>query len=423
MKIVTRISWLLSILYLAFPLTEYAGGLFLYEVATSDIRLASAGWAARANDPSTVFTNPAGMSLLDGPTAQVGVTPIYNNLKFQPNSLTNVSGGRGNGSTWLPSGTLFASCPIDDDWTAGFATLGYWGSGLNYGRNWVGRYYITEALLQGLSFIPAVAYRINDSLSIGLAANLMYGLMMQKAAINNVLDAHSDGSVRLLDTHFAAGAIVGALYQIDDCTRVGVQYMSPVHLRFKDKPKFHNIGPLLRDILADTGVLNSSVTIKVNVPASLIGSIHHQVCDCFVAMADLGWQQWSKLGEAQLMLSDPGSESLTAVGKYNDTWHVALGAEYFYTPDLKFSGGIAYDSSMLTTKNRTFSLPIGSQWRFGTGLQYLYDECIKLDAAYELMWSGSLSLDQNRGPLLGHVAGKFPSAYAHFLSLSLTYSF
>ena len=41
-----------------------AGGLSLYEVGTADVGLASAGYGARAQDASTVLTNPAGMTRL-----------------------------------------------------------------------------------------------------------------------------------------------------------------------------------------------------------------------------------------------------------------------------------------------------------------------------------------------------------------------
>ena len=37
-----------------------AGGLFMSEFGTEDVGLASAGWAARAQDASTLFKNPAG---------------------------------------------------------------------------------------------------------------------------------------------------------------------------------------------------------------------------------------------------------------------------------------------------------------------------------------------------------------------------
>lgn len=59
-----------------------ASGLQLYEIATPDVGLASAGWAARAQDASTLFKNPAGMSLLDGATLQTGLQLTYGDVAF-----------------------------------------------------------------------------------------------------------------------------------------------------------------------------------------------------------------------------------------------------------------------------------------------------------------------------------------------------
>ncbi len=43
----------------------HGGGVYLYEVNATEVGLAGAGWAARADDASTVFTNPAGMTRIE----------------------------------------------------------------------------------------------------------------------------------------------------------------------------------------------------------------------------------------------------------------------------------------------------------------------------------------------------------------------
>ena len=58
--------WRPILFVLVFSLTlasgAHAGGLYLYEVGSPDVGLAGAGYAARADDAATVFTNPAGMT-------------------------------------------------------------------------------------------------------------------------------------------------------------------------------------------------------------------------------------------------------------------------------------------------------------------------------------------------------------------------
>src|SRR5512134_513660 len=61
-----RLAITVTAVALLLPTVAQAGGLSLYEIATSDVGLASAGWTARAQDPATLLKNPAGMSLLEG---------------------------------------------------------------------------------------------------------------------------------------------------------------------------------------------------------------------------------------------------------------------------------------------------------------------------------------------------------------------
>ena len=89
-----------------------AGGLTLYEVGTADVGLASAGYNARAQDASTVLTNPAGMTRLEGTQVLLGAQMLYGDLKFSIGSGTSPQLGTGNGGNpvgWFPGGGAFFS--------------------------------------------------------------------------------------------------------------------------------------------------------------------------------------------------------------------------------------------------------------------------------------------------------------------------
>ena len=92
------------------PGSAIAGGIILYEVGTEDVGLAAAGYAARAQDATTVFTNPAGMTRLDGQHLEIGAQVLYSNLKFSPGSGTSAALGTNDGGTangyggWFPGG-------------------------------------------------------------------------------------------------------------------------------------------------------------------------------------------------------------------------------------------------------------------------------------------------------------------------------
>lgn len=58
----------------------------------------------------------------------------------------------------------------------GFAMTGNFGGVENYDDRWVGRYYVQETKLVGLSFLPSIAYKVTDKLSSGAGVNVMNGI-------------------------------------------------------------------------------------------------------------------------------------------------------------------------------------------------------------------------------------------------------
>ena len=79
------------VMILALTEASEAGGLFLTEFGTEDVALAGAGWAARAQDASTLFKNPAGMSRLEGNQIQSGLQALY----FQSGGFSGPTTHRG----------------------------------------------------------------------------------------------------------------------------------------------------------------------------------------------------------------------------------------------------------------------------------------------------------------------------------------
>jgi len=76
------------------PLDGRSAGLWLYEQATPDMGLATAGRAALAQDASTVAANPAGMTLLERDQMEGGLLGIFVEAKFDSDS-PNPNGGDG----------------------------------------------------------------------------------------------------------------------------------------------------------------------------------------------------------------------------------------------------------------------------------------------------------------------------------------
>ena len=412
----------LLVMAIALPQAQ-AGGLYLYELGTPDVGAAAAGWAARAQDASTVFTNPAGMTRLDKSELLVGIQPLYLQAEFSPDSNTTTSGPDGDASTWLPAGGLYYVHNLMPKLKIGLSTVGYFGLGLDYEDDWVGRYYIQEIKLQALGIQPALAYQVTDWLSFGAGVVALYGVLDQKAAVNNIGPNQDDGKLKIEDDDWTYQVNLGVLVEPRKGTRFGLTYLSEGDLEFKDKPDFSNLGPGLEAILRAQGLLDAEIEVEFTMPQAVMLSGYHELNDRWVIMGNLGWQDWSEFGKVGVTLTSQDASKLTVDRNYKDTWHVAVGGQYRVADPWLLTAGVAYDSSMVDDDDRTPDLPLGEQWRFGLGASYDWSENLALGLGYTFLWSGDLDMDVNRGPLAGRVSGTYENTSMNFINFYLNWKF
>lgn len=387
-----------------------AGGLLLYEFGTAEPGLAAAGYAARAQDASTAFTNPAGMTRLEGTQALAGGQLMWLNQNFSSGAGTSPGlggndGGRALGwNGFVPGGGAFVSHSLSPDLKVGFSIAGNFGSVLKYDDGWVGRYRVQDATILGVQFVPSVAYRVNDQLSIGAGVNAVYGIFDQKVAINNVLPSVADGQLELNDKTWGFGGNLGLLYDVTPSTRVGLTWTSQVNLDFKSPARFSGIGPGLSTLLASRGLLDAPVSLGVKIPQQVMASAYSQVDERWAVLGNVGWQQWSRFGEVEIGIDNTQNPTgLTTSIPFKDTWHVAVGAQHHLSDPWTLNFGVAYDSGFQERGNVSPLLPVNAAWRFGVGGEQQVSKAFKWGIAGELLYGGTL--DVNKGSTLPPALG------------------
>ena len=410
-----------------------AGGLILYETGTQEIGLGSAGYGARAQDASTVLTNPAGMTRLEGSQVLLGAQVLYAGYGFSIGSGTSPALGTNDGGTpvgWFPGGGAYFTYSLSPDLKLGFAATGNFGLSEKYDDGWVGRYYVQEATLVGLSMLPSIAYRVNQHLSLGLAVNAMYGAYKNKVAIN-IPDtlrpgvvvpsqrAAGDAQLSLDDNTWGWGVNLGMLYEFTPGTRLSFTWNSQVDLDFSAPAQFSNLGNF-GATLQSNGLLNPTVEVGIKVPQQLMVSMFHQVNDRWAVLGSLGWQQWSKFGQVQLGIDASSSTSVTQNLDFKDTWHLAAGAQYRITEPWLLNFGLAYDSGFQDSSNVSPLLPANSAWRFGVGAQNDVSKTFSWGLAAEYAYGGTLDVNkQSTTPVAlggrGNLVGSYNNTGILFL--------
>ncbi len=390
------------------PSLAHAGALYIYEMANpSDTGYAGAGLAARAGDAGTVFTNPAGMTRFKEPTIQAGITPFYLNAPFNPDENTTVDGSDGD-SNLIFAGANFAYIhPVSDDLKLGVSLGNHFGLVLDWGDNWVGRYVSTEVALLAPQLQPTAAYKVNDWLSIGAGAGLTLGYLKDKAEVRNLNPAMGDGSWEFSDTDFAVQGNFGIMIEPSERTRIGVRYLTETDLDFEDEPDFSNVGPLL-----DRGM---KLDLGMKMPQSIMAGDYHRFNDQWAMLGSVGWDDWSRFGLVNVDLSGTEPEARIDLG-FDDTWHLGVGAEYQYNPDLMLTAGFSYDSSMMDSDTRPINLPLGDMYRYAAGFKYRKSDDLTLGGGLSFLWMGDLEVKQAGNPKEGFVSGQYDNTFLTFLS-------
>ncbi|MBM5571973.1 MULTISPECIES: OmpP1/FadL family transporter [Deefgea] len=407
-----------------------AGGLLLYEVGTPDVGLAAAGYTARAQDAATVFTNPAGMTRLDGDQVTLGVQALFGRTKFnvdEANSSARLGNhGGGNATGFFPGGGLFYSHSVSPDFKVGLAMTGNFGLSVQYDDAWAGRYYTQEATLIGLSVVPAVAYRINDKLSLGASMNAMRSSFKTKVAINNLIGA--DGQLELDDSTWGFGANLGLLYEFTPSTRVGLNYHSQIKLDFDSQPQWRGVGPLLNAGLQRTGLQNANINLGMNVPQGFNAGIYHELDSQWALLGSLGWQQWSKFGEVDIGISSNNPRNLTTARDFKDTWHIAAGTQYRLSERYTLMGGIAYDSEFQDSSAIPPAIPANDTWRFGVGAQINESKALSWGLSLQYLYAGTLNTNLSAALPAGGLRGNLSGSYDRpagilFMAANMNYKF
>jgi long-chain fatty acid transport protein len=408
--------------------TAVAGGILGYEVGTAEVGLASAGWGARAQDASTLFTNVAGMTRLDGDQALGGLQILYGSVSFSPSSSDPRLGtdDGGNAASWFGNASGFYTHSLSRDLKVGIGLAGNFGAKLSYDDNWIGRYYGQRVTLVGLSILPSVAYRVNDQWSVGLSLNAMPTKLKDDTAINNILVA-SDGQFEYKDTEVGWGGNLGLLYELSPATRVGFTYNSEVKLSFSDTPTFTGIGPLISAVAAARGLTSKNVTIHTNVPQQFMLSGFHQLNERLALLASAGWQNWSQLGQLEIGVDSRNARVVSPNLPLKNTWHGALGAQIKLNGDWLLNTGIAYDSKFQDALLSPV-LPVNDSWRFGLGAETELAKALRWGFSAEYLDGGSPTLSvQGAVPVIlggrGSFSGTYSNEYIVYVSSYLSYKF
>jgi long-chain fatty acid transport protein len=386
-----RILWIAA--FACGPLKDIqAGGFYVPQKGAIGVGLATAGDAARANDASTVFFNPAGMTLLGESVVQGGIDFLFPDVKIANTGSTAATpgtlgaalayaGSNGDAGKLTPIPNFYYVRPVSSDLRFGFAVTAPFGLGLDYARDWFGRYDSIKSKLVTLDIAPSFAYRLSPSWSIGGGIDIQYADAELTNAIPDPLNpggpsAATDGFARLTGDGWAAGFNVGAHYHPSPQTRVGLHYRSGMKHRLDGEATISGLaGPLA----AANGTFSTETEFRLPPIASL--GLAHQISSAWTLLAEVQWFGWSDFDEVRIRFEN-GAPDGVRPQRFRDTHSMAVGAEYKASDSWTLRGGVRLEKTPTVAEFRNTSIPDSDLRWFGFGASYRMSQRLAFDVGY-----------------------------------------
>jgi len=448
----TCVAAALSAAALAAP-HAHAAGFALQENNASGLGNAYAGGAAIAEDASTVWWNPAGMSRLKLREAVQAIHFIVPSNKFsndgslpalnQPLGTSN--GGDAGGVNVIPN--LYVVVPYNQQLVFGLGVNVPFGLTTEYDDGWIGRYHAIKSQVKTINVQPTVSWKVNDQLSLGLGIDFQWldarltndvnysaaiaqgaqqaaaAGLIPAAAIPGILATTGglDSRVTVKGDDTAWGYNVGALYEFNPGTRVGVHYRSRLKYDVRGDADFNHptvpavppaLAPAVNAIVngVNRALFNGDVHADIELPPFFNLSFFHRINDRWDIMADAQWTGWSTIKDLTFVRNE-GPVLGTTLLNFDDVWRVSVGANYRMNDRWMLRGGLAYDESPVNDEDRTPRLPDADRTWLSFGAQYKHSDKLIIDGGATYIFVKDATINTNNGstPQNGLLRGNYDS--------------
>lgn len=397
---------------LIFLLGEESGNGAIFQTwaqSANSIAYAHADMAALADDATTAWYNPAGLTELPSPQFAGTGTFAFLNSAFRsrlgtPSSLENLAVANasifsiikqtealpfeyprsvGNGSPAL--GSINGAYPFQlgvFKGALGLSVAGPWGVEVDWRYSEITPY--TEQ-------IYIYSFQINPSLALGygpfsIAAG--YGAELMKTHLTaTLLNLGASYSLSSWENTWN----VAAFFKYSPSTQFGLTYRPAVNHYLKGR----------NEVYVDS---SNRAHSRFKMPSTLTAGFKSDLTPCLSLMGTFAWTRWSRMQvidvfsgidqffATPLLVAELGGDILFRSGvvdvkvKAKDTFLLALGTKYVVNPQWTLKCGFAWDSKALFPDSRNLHIPDTEHFHFGVGARCDFNNYARADLGFQYIY-------------------------------------
>ncbi len=355
--------------------TAAAGGFAVREQSAEGQGSSFAGIAAGGSDLSSMFFNPATITLFEGVQAEGNAALIFPFSKAKnalnhavpggPSLPPGFLGGTNTGNigkiALVPSN--YASYQLSDNLFVGFSANSPFGLVTKNKASSASSFQGIKSDLLTLQAGPIVGYKFNDMFAVAASVRGVYSSVELTSQLAPGLTAKLSGK------DFGINYSVGVLFSPTETTRIGIGYNSATKLKYKGDLEFNVIIP------------KSAVSAKLETPGTLNVGLRQELGD-FAVLLGFEWADWSTMRNLRVIDSGTGATSTFTDFSWKDSFYYSIGGEYKLSEATTLRAGFAFEDSPVPDATRGSRVPDADRYWLSIGASHQVNDKFRVSLGY-----------------------------------------
>ena len=388
-----------------------ASGFQLREQSAALQGTAFAGASAGAQDISSIFFNPATLSLFPGTNLElsgtwIGVTMDLKNAgasrapSFEPTQQAISGSGpdlpNAANQPLVPS--LYLGWTLNDTVSVGLSVNAPFGFVTDYPANFIGRDYGLQTNLKVIDISPLISLKLNKDWTVGaafvarrstatLSEGVDFGGIGASQGVSGSTPGATDGIATLTANAWSYGYKLGVTWQAADNFRIGVGYQAANNVNFKGSVAYDGVPAALATVFTNGG---GSTTL--NLPSTASVGFTWDLTREFSLQGEAAFTSWSCFKTLDIKFDSAVPDEIDQENWKNTTF-ASLGGVYKTSDRWSFKAGLAYEQTPVPDAYRTPRIPDANRTWVSLGTAWSPSKATTVDLGVTRIICKPVSMD------------------------------
>lgn len=367
---------LLLCLLMASPALAFSQGSQVNTQSQKAVGMAGAG-SALFIDETSILYNPGALVKMENNAISLGASAIMYRSAFQEKGSSEVHHTRFQIS---PPVSLFAAFgPKDSWWKAGIGIYTPYGGSVDWGKEWPGRYSLTNLSMRAFYIQPTLSFKITDQFSVGGGFVYNVGIVDLGRALPVFGSDGKAGQADLSGTGTGMGYNLGVHYNLADEFAISLNYRSKVITKLEGGDATFNVPASLA-----ANFPNGKFDAELPLPASFNVGIAFPVSEKVKTAIDASFIDYSIYKKLVFDYENntPTLQDTRSEKNYQNAFSAKIGFNYEATDKLELRAGTGYVYTPVQAKYVYPETPDNNRMMAAAGLTYKFTPNWQMSAAY-----------------------------------------